>query len=211
MTPSQLTPKEKYLESFSAAGVGDCVRKEALKTALDIRKFEIDLYWKRATYFWAFITAAFGGFFALRTIDQLKLLAFIPASFGFVFSLGWYFVNRGSKAWQQNWELHVDLLEDAVMGPLHKTVLSRDEYRLWKITDAYFFSPSKINQLLSLFVTLAWGGICLSLFFGNMDESDSLQWFFGFLTVGFLFAVFFARRSNIEGPRTFLSKRRDIT
>ena len=35
----------------------------ALDKAHDIRKFEIDLYWKRATYFFAFftvVTAAFG-------------------------------------------------------------------------------------------------------------------------------------------------------
>lgn len=36
---------------------------EALKMALDTRKFEIELYWKRATYFWAFIALAFGAFF----------------------------------------------------------------------------------------------------------------------------------------------------
>ena len=32
---------------------------------MDIRKFEIDLYWKRAAYFWAFIAATFAGYFAL--------------------------------------------------------------------------------------------------------------------------------------------------
>ena len=34
----------------------------ALAYALDIRKFEIELYWKRATYFWGFIAAAFAGY-----------------------------------------------------------------------------------------------------------------------------------------------------
>lgn len=36
---------------------------EAYKTAMDVRKFEIELYWKRATYFWTFIglsLAAYG-------------------------------------------------------------------------------------------------------------------------------------------------------
>lgn len=36
---------------------------EALERALDTRKFEINLYWRRATYFWTFIGATFGGFF----------------------------------------------------------------------------------------------------------------------------------------------------
>ena len=37
-------------------------RGGALAYALDIRKFEIELYWKRATYYWAFIAAAFAGY-----------------------------------------------------------------------------------------------------------------------------------------------------
>ena len=33
-----------------------------LAFAADIRKFEIELYWKRATYYWTFIAAAFAGY-----------------------------------------------------------------------------------------------------------------------------------------------------
>jgi len=36
--------------------------EKALNLALDIRKFEIELYWKRATYFWTFIGAALAGY-----------------------------------------------------------------------------------------------------------------------------------------------------
>ncbi|MDP3063542.1 MAG: hypothetical protein Q8O40_10115 [Chloroflexota bacterium] len=39
---------------------GSC-RAKALEYALDVRKFEIGLYWSRATYFWTLITAAFAG------------------------------------------------------------------------------------------------------------------------------------------------------
>lgn len=38
---------------------------KAYKQAADIRKFEIDLFWKRGTYYWAFILAAFTAHFAL--------------------------------------------------------------------------------------------------------------------------------------------------
>jgi hypothetical protein len=37
-------------------------QKEALAHALEIRRFEIELYWKRATYFWTFIAAAFAAY-----------------------------------------------------------------------------------------------------------------------------------------------------
>jgi hypothetical protein len=60
-------------------------------------------------------------------------------------------VNRASKYWQTNWELHVDLLENEGHGPAYKTVLSATA--LWlKPHGPYPFSVSKINQFLSLFI-----------------------------------------------------------
>lgn len=53
---------EDYKKSF----LDDVEKNEkALAYALDIRKFEIDLYWKRASYFWTFIAATFAGFITL--------------------------------------------------------------------------------------------------------------------------------------------------
>jgi|SRR5579859_2767072 len=52
--------------------------------------------------------------------------------------------------------MHVDLLETKIAGPLHKTVLQPREYGFWNLNDAYPFSVSKINQILSLFVTVVW-------------------------------------------------------
>ena len=45
----------------------ECKKNELLlEKALDIRKFEIELYWNRSKYFWTFIGVTFGGFFALQ-------------------------------------------------------------------------------------------------------------------------------------------------
>ena len=96
----------------------------ALSLALDIRKFEIELYWKRATYFWTFIGAVLAGYALVyqtsKSNNSWLLLVF--SSLGLLFSIAWYLVNRGSKFWQNNWERHVDLLEDQVVGPLYKTI-----------------------------------------------------------------------------------------
>jgi hypothetical protein len=73
---------------------------------------------------------------------------------GVFFSVAWYFVNRASKFWQENWEKHVDLLEDSVIGPLYKTVLSDESLRFWRPWGPYPFSVSKLNQILSLFVVV---------------------------------------------------------
>jgi hypothetical protein len=148
---SEQITRDEYLLDFPSGKV----REEALKQALDIRKFEIDLYWKRATYFWAFIAASFAGYFALQSSSDPANI-YIVACLGFLFSLAWYLVNRGSGAWQRNWEKHVDLLEDEIMGPLYKTLMNRRIYRLRDIAEPYAFSPSRINNLLSFGIMVAW-------------------------------------------------------
>src|SRR5260370_8588726 len=114
---------------------------------------------KRATYFWAFLALTLGGYFTLLAAKDTpcnqKGEALLTISCrGVVFSVAWYFVNRGSKFWQENWENHVDLLEDEVNVPLYKTVLSDANLSFWKVSDPYPFSVSKLNQTLSFFVVL---------------------------------------------------------
>lgn len=144
-------------------------KEKALKYALDIRKFEIELYWKRATYFWAFIAATMTGYFATNSSNLINKgdYVFLLACVGLVFSLGWFYVNKGSKYWQENWENHVNMLEDNVIGPLYTVVLSRQEDKKIKdkIKRLLFgpapFSVSKINQLISLFIVIIW---CILLY-----------------------------------------------
>jgi hypothetical protein len=133
-------------------------RKEALEKAHDLRKFEIELYWKRATYFWTIIALAFAGFFAASNASDLSN-SYVIACLGFTFSFGWYLVNRASSAVQRNWDLHVRLLEDGVTGPLHKWFLHEKQYSLTDIPGPYRYSISKLNATLSFTVTLSWLGL----------------------------------------------------
>lgn len=143
------------------------INENALKHALDIRKYEIDLYWRRTTYFWAFIAATLAGFIAINSSSSIAKtdLSVLLCCFGIVFSFGWHCVNRGSKYWQENWENHVDLLEDKINGPLYKVVLSRSsptgvkEFINHMLTGPSPISVSKINQLISLYITLVWCGL----------------------------------------------------
>lgn len=141
-------------------------RECAYKLALEIRQFEIDLYWKRATYFWTLIAATFAGYFVLAS-DKFGAhpgLVFLVSCIGIVLSTSWYLVNRGSKYWQENWERHVDLLEDEFAGPLYKTTIANEQFPWLKLQKGYPFSVSKINQLTSLFVALVWLGLTVSSF-----------------------------------------------
>jgi hypothetical protein len=144
--------KEAYLALFE----NDADKMAAaLQVAHEIRKFEIELYWKRATYFWAILAVAFAGFFAAQNASNL-LGAVLISHIGLILGLAWYLVNRGGSAWQQNWELHVDLLEDQVTGPLYKTLINRKLYRLSDLTGPFPFSPTRVNAIVSMFVTAVW-------------------------------------------------------
>ena len=57
-----------YEEAFLS---NSCKRDKALTYALEIRKFEIELYWKRATYFWTFIGASLVAFIAIQSSNSL--------------------------------------------------------------------------------------------------------------------------------------------
>lgn len=158
---------EEYYQGFDDPrylGVEKKERREkALEHALDTRKFEINLYWKRTAYFWAFIVSIYIAYYKVFTMDCSKLqdtsliqpMALLALSLlGCFFSLAWFMVNKGSKFWQKNWETHVYLLEDEVMGPLFKKHLDPESGSCWKPFDAYDFSVSKVNMAASLIITL---------------------------------------------------------
>ncbi len=166
-------PKEKlytgaqYEKTFNrASNVGSQESKKAyaFRVALDNRKFEIDLYWRRATYFWTFIAAALAGYIIVQSsnVQSKDEISLLLTCLGATFSIAWFLANRGSKQWQENWENHVDMLEDDLVGPLYKTVLYRPEpYKLKDRVERMIVGPSKIsvskiNQILSLYITLLW-------------------------------------------------------
>ncbi|WP_317898923.1 RipA family octameric membrane protein [Aurantibacillus circumpalustris] len=127
-------------------------RNAAYEKAWDCRKFEIELYWKRATYFWALIVPTFAGYFALMNSQNYTKTdyynhaeVFIVICIGFILSVAWALVNKGSKSWQRHWEIHLDLLENKITGPLYKTVSPNET-----------FSVSKINEIISWFFTAIW-------------------------------------------------------
>ncbi len=186
--PKSLNNKQKYFQEFP-----ENVRQEAIKSILDIRKFEIELYWKRATYFWTFIAATFAGYVVLvnspSATPNLVITQLILIVLGVMFSLCWYFVNRGSKFWQLNWEKHMDVMEDEFIGPLYKTVISRGYYtrRWYNISGPFPFSVSKINILLSLFIFILWTAVYVNFLYVN--SKLLFEWNL-YTTINFVFWTF---------------------
>lgn len=184
-----------------------------LKEALDIRKFEIELYWKRTTYYWAFVAVIFAGYFLLNTKGEgnnLGEIKIIVAILGLLFSFGWYLSNRGSKYWQENWEKHVTLLQNDYLGELYNTVLSWKNMKRRYIFKSYPYSVSRINQILSFIISFVWviilvysitnflGYSCLQNEFFAHNYKCFFVIFSIFFLIIFLLILFLKGESNLK-------------
>ena len=155
--------KDEYEKEFSMCSKTDMTsisdkHIEAIKVALDMRKFEIELYWKRAGYFWLFMAAVLTGYFTVESgKDGINwALSFLLAAIGLIIAITFYFANKGSKFWQLNWERHVDLLEDKYMGPLYKCLCVSKRMSKIDPSKEYCFSVSKLNQVLVGAFVMLW-------------------------------------------------------
>lgn len=139
-----------------AAGLIALNKREARKSALDrahvIRMFEIELYWKRATYFWVLQAAVFTAFGLIWKEADASKWGLIPAALGclgVLTALAGWLSSLGSKFWQANWEHHIDMLEDEFEGRLHKTA--------WVGPMGVRWSVSGVNERLGSFFVVFWG------------------------------------------------------
>lgn len=141
--------RTRYLQTLGING-GSASAKDALERAYKLRTFEIEHYWKRATYFWAFQVAIFAAFGLLWKADtgDWGIVTLALASLGILTGLANSLSALGSKFWQQNWEYHIDMLEDEYEGRLHKTV--------WLSDGIVRFSVSRVNEGLSYCFVAFW-------------------------------------------------------
>ncbi|MDI9333870.1 MAG: hypothetical protein QM533_05795 [Cytophagales bacterium] len=102
------TIKEKEKEKDQAL--------EMLKIVSDVRKFEIDLFWRRSLFFWGFATVIITAFGYAYTNKLNKEVQLLIACCGIVCSLIWSLVNRGSKFWQKQWEDKIIIAEKNYTG-----------------------------------------------------------------------------------------------
>jgi hypothetical protein len=127
-------------------------QRKWFEVALATRQFEIDLFWKRALFFWGFIAAAF---VALGTLEgKSPVLSLLVSGFGMVCSLAWTLANRGSKYWQEQWESRIELAEDEVTEPLFKREEPAQDKGRWLSGRRY--SVSKLTIAVSDYIFFVW-------------------------------------------------------
>jgi hypothetical protein len=211
-SPAEADELERYRNEFGNSGsrppqdvsyAKDSRAAKAYEVALDIRKFEIDLYWKRAGYFWllvAALTTSLGivltaGSERLLPAEQREPIALFISCSATVLACCWAVVNHASKAWQRNWEHQVDVLEDRVLGPLYKTVLFRSE-NARDLPVAY--SISSANLWISIYICLIFG-VSATYFSGifRYPNFDSTRLFIVLGNCAFL-ALFWTRVRNFR-------------
>lgn len=147
-------------------GADDKLRGRAEKyfdVAADVRKFEIGLVWQRSLFFWGFIGAAFVAYADLGGKEHSDHTAqIVVACFGFVCSIAWTLLNRGSKYWQEAWETKTERKEQEVLSDI---LFARDE----PVQPKFFalrarrFSVSKLLIALSDFTAIVWLLLLLQL------------------------------------------------
>jgi len=129
------------------------LKEKRFDIAIETRNFEIELFWKRALFFWGFIASAFIAFSALHKFNS-GLIIFV-SSFGLICSISWALVNRGSKRWQENWERLVVKYGEEIDVKLFE---EREGVSLsskgW--LDARKYSVSRLTIALSDYTSFIW-------------------------------------------------------
>lgn len=134
-------------------------KKEILKYAAEVRKFEIEKFWQRSIFFWGFIGAAFVAYSQLLGKDDIS---FLVACFGLVCSVAWTLQNRGSKYWQEAWEAKVESVENDVLGV--RLFANREPIQRKGFWGAQTFSVSRLAIALSDFTVLVWIALAAKAF-----------------------------------------------
>jgi hypothetical protein len=166
-------------------------RLAAFTRACERRDFEIELYWKRATYFWAFQVAIFAAFGLLwRAADAAagdwSPITILLAALGILTALTHSLSVRGSGFWQQNWESHIDILENEFEGSLYKTV--------WLNKGKVSYSVARVNRSLADYFVVFWAMVFIYVVWRflkahSVEISPPDWWPVGYVVVVFLITL----------------------
>jgi hypothetical protein len=131
-------------------------KKEYKKYLFEYHKMEIDMYWKRSTFYWTIIGAIFAGYFLISgSINDNTRLKLLVESLGVIVSLSWYLVFRGSKFWDIHWINKIQEIKNNNLLDIVKE--EKQSYgKIFNLFRPFPFAITKINLILSFFILLVW-------------------------------------------------------
>ncbi|WP_027938116.1 hypothetical protein [Anaeroarcus burkinensis] len=180
--------KEEYLRAIKGEIDSNQGKrcKSAFDLALDSRKFEIDLFWKRISFFWTFITVIYASYGALifKIVEVIKEFKYEPAQvasfwiisvfatvlsiLGLIMSFVWIWSIAGSSFWQKNWEAQVDVIENEIHGPIYKTIYAKCNIAKERDNSRPQVYPISMSKL-------AWFGAKIMTWFSLLVMSFSMS------------------------------------
>jgi hypothetical protein len=184
----------------------------ALERAHELRKFEIENYWKRSTYFWGFQLVAFGALALVAKDGKFHPpIVLLVSVLGALTALTGILTARGSKFWQANWEAHVDFLESAVEGNLHMTALVERQLE---------YSVSRVNERLLELLFLGWilafaAAAAVLIWPGllSLTAGEAASWQIGipaFVMAAGAFRIIRGQKSNLRGRAYYRSSLKPV-
>lgn len=122
---------------------------------IEMRKFEIENFWKRTLFFWGIIAIIYAGYFKADISDEFKII--IPL-LGLLFNIIFSLSTRGSKYWQEHWEM---MAFDYEKEHDFQLFLKDQQYQIAEnnkscFTRPYRFSVSKLTMLLGDLSVIIW-------------------------------------------------------
>lgn len=178
-----MTKQEKLIADFRRMKI--CHGINLYDKILELRKFEIENFWKRTLFFWGTIALVYAGFFKADLKEYQIVIPLIGLLFNLIFSLS----TRGSKYWQEHWETMAIVYENELQFDLfkHDTQNLVRENSKSVFTRPYRFSVSKLTMLLSdlsvLLWVILWVQQLMSLFKENIvkfefcAQTNEIHWF----------------------------------
>lgn len=130
---------------------------EVYKLIVEIRKFEIDNFWKRTLFFWGALAIIIAGYFSAKVNLEYLIFASITGFFySMIFSLG----LRGSKYWQEHWERTASTYEKGIGLKLFRWDLGKEireeNEDVFFLLRPYKHSVSKLTMILGDLSCIFW-------------------------------------------------------
>jgi hypothetical protein len=175
---------------------------KCLEISLANRAFEIDLLWKRTLVFWGFVAVLFVG--VAQSVDKWRSLAVALTGLGVVFSLIWSLVNRGSKSWQESWEIKsVQFFDERYSYTNLFRRATGPQTGIFRLLRSRPYSPSRLLIAISDFSFIFWLTLLLYLMpleqlcpgAANIKANASLL--FALVTLAYTIYVLIACRSRV--------------
>ena len=124
---------------------------------IDTRKFEIENFWKRTIFFWGTLAILLAGYFNAKNSENFLIFV---SYLGFFYTLIFSFSLRGSKYWQEHWEVASVFYERILNFKLFRWNLKKqiqdNSKGVFFLLRPHQFSVSKLTMLLSDITILLW-------------------------------------------------------